>query len=110
MSPWIFLALAIASEIIATTSLRASEGFSRLVPSILVVIGYGFAFFFLSRALTGVPLGVAYAIWSGVGTAVIAVIGALVFKDGFNAWTIVGILLIVSGVFVLNVLGTVKHT
>jgi multidrug transporter EmrE-like cation transporter len=110
LSPWLFLALAIGCEIIATTSLRASEGFSKLVPSVIVVIGYGLAFFFLSRALAGVPLGVAYAVWSGVGTAVIAVIGVVVFRDAFNWWTVVGILLIVSGVFVLNLLGSARHT
>jgi small multidrug resistance pump len=109
MPPFGFLALAIVFEIIATSFLRASEGFTRPVPSLIVVAGYVAAFYFLSQALKGVPIGVAYAIWSGVGTAAISVIGAVVFRDSFNIWTVVGILLIVSGVFVLNLLGGASH-
>ncbi|MBW4437917.1 MAG: multidrug efflux SMR transporter [Pleurocapsa minor GSE-CHR-MK-17-07R] len=109
MPPFVFLAIAIIFEIIATSFLRASEGFTKLVPSIIVVLGYVGAFYCLSQALKGVPIGVAYAIWSGIGTAAISVIGAVVFKDSFNIWTVVGILLIVSGVFVLNLLGGASH-
>lgn len=109
MSPWTYLFLAIGFEIVATSSLRASESFTRPLPAAVTVVGYVCAFFFLSRALQGVPLGVAYAVWSGVGTAVIALIGVVIYRDPVNLWTIVGILLIVSGVFVLNMLGATRH-
>lgn len=109
MSPWGYMFLAIGFEIIATSSLRASEGFTRLLPSVVTVVGYVCTFVLFSRALQGVPLGVAYAVWSGVGTACIALIGVLIYRDPVNVWTIVGIALIVSGVFVLNLLGAVRH-
>lgn len=105
MSPYLLLAFAIGAEIVATSSLRLSEGFTRLVPSIVVVIGYGLAFYLLSLALKEIPLGIAYAIWSGVGTAITAVIAAILFRDTFNLWTVVGIFLVISGVAVINLLG-----
>lgn len=109
MSPFVYLALAIGSELIATSSLRASEGFTKLVPSIVVVVGYGFAFYMLSQALRSINIGTAYAIWSGVGTAGIAIIGALVFRETLNLWSIIGIVLIIAGVLILNLLGGAQH-
>lgn len=102
MSPWIYLSVAIVSEVIATSALKAAEGFTRLVPSLVVVTGYALAFYFLSLTLKTVPLGVAYAIWSGAGVALIALIGWAWYGQALDAIALVGIALIVAGVVVLN--------
>ncbi|MFN8528073.1 MAG: multidrug efflux SMR transporter [Anaerolineae bacterium] len=109
MSPFAYLMVAIVSEVIATSSLRLSDGFSKLVPSIVVVFGYVIAFYMLSQALKGMKIGEAYAIWSGIGTAGIAIVGLVIFHEPLNAWSIVGIVLIVAGVLVINLLGGVSH-
>ncbi len=103
MQVWIFLALAIVTEVAATSALKASDGFSRLGPSLVVVVGYAAAFYFLSLTLRTIPVGVAYAVWSGAGVALIALIGWLVFGQALDAPAIIGVLLIVAGVVVLNV-------
>lgn len=100
---WLYLAIAIVSEVIATSALKASDGFSRLGPSLLVVAGYAIAFACLSLTLRTIPVGVAYAIWSGVGIALIALIGWLAFGQSLDLAAIVGLALIVAGVVVLNV-------
>lgn len=102
MNAWGYLSLAILAEVIATSALKASSGFTQLVPSIVVIAGYGTAFYCLSLALRSVPLGVAYAIWSGAGTALIALIGVVLYKQKLDPAAIVGIGLIVAGVLVLN--------
>jgi small multidrug resistance pump len=102
MQPWLFLALAIASEVIATSALKAADGFSRAAPSVVVVVGYVAAFYFLSLALRAIPVGVAYAIWSGVGIALIALIGWALYGQRLDAVAIAGLLLIVAGIVVLN--------
>ena len=102
MNAWGYLSLAILAEVIATSALKASNGFSQLVPSIVVIAGYGTAFFCLSLALRQVPLGVAYAIWSGAGTALIAIIGMVLYKQKLDPAAMLGIGLIVAGVLVLN--------
>lgn len=102
MSAWAYLSLAILAEVIATSALKASSGFSQLWPSIVVIAGYGVAFHCLSLALRSVPLGIAYAIWSGAGTALIALIGVVLYKQKLDAAAICGIGLIVAGVLVLN--------
>lgn len=102
MKQWAFLAIAIVSEVIGTSALKASEGFSKFWPSALVVAGYGVAFYFLSMTLESIPVGVAYAIWSGVGVALIAMLGWLIFGQKLDAPAIIGILLIVTGVVVMN--------
>jgi small multidrug resistance pump len=102
MNAWAYLSLAILAEVIATSALKASSGFSQLWPSIIVVTGYGIAFYCLSLALRSVPLGIAYAIWSGAGTALIALIGVVLYKQKLDAAAICGIGLIVAGVLVLN--------
>jgi small multidrug resistance pump len=110
MQQWLFLAIAIVSEVIATSALKASEGFSRLWPSLIVVAGYATAFYCLSLTLKTIPIGVVYAIWSGVGIALIALIGWLVFGQSLDAAAIIGMLLIIAGVVVLNVFSkTVAH-
>lgn len=102
MHAWAYLGLAIVAEVIATSALKASNGFSQLMPSIVVIAGYGTAFYCLSLALRSVPLGMAYAIWSGVGTALIALIGVVLYKQKLDLAGIAGIGLIVAGVLVLN--------
>ncbi len=106
MKTFLLLFLAILAEVVATSALKASDGFTRLIPSFLVVVGYGAAFTCLSLTLKTLPLGVAYAIWSGVGTALVAVIGWLYYKQQLDLPAILGITLIISGAVVLNVFST----
>ncbi len=103
MREWLFLAIAIVSEVVATSALKASDGFTRFVPSSVVVVGYALAFYCLSLTLRTIPIGVVYAIWSGVGIALISIIGWLVFHQRLDTPAIVGICLIIAGVVVLNV-------
>lgn len=100
---WFLLAIAIVSEVIATSALKASEGFTKLGPTLIVVAGYGVAFYFLSLTLKVVPVGIAYAIWSGAGVALIAVIGWVFFGQALDLPAVLGLSLIVAGVVVLNV-------
>ena len=97
-----YLAVAIVAEVIATSALKASEGFSRLVPSLAVVAGYGIAFFCLSLTLRTIPVGIVYAIWSGVGIVLIALAGYFVFGQVLDAPALIGMGLIVAGVLVIN--------
>ena len=102
MQKWFFLVVAIISEVAGTSALKSAEGFTKFWPSTVVVVGYASAFYFLSLTLKTIPVGIAYAVWSGVGTALIALI-AWVFMGQKLDWpAVVGILLIVSGVLVLN--------
>ncbi|MEV6328030.1 multidrug efflux SMR transporter [Streptomyces sp. NPDC051909] len=99
------LAGAIAAEIAATTSMKYSEGFTRLGPSLVTGAGYLLAFALLARALKTLEVGTAYAIWSGVGTAAVAAIGALFLGESMNLAKIAGLVLIIAGVAVLNLGG-----
>ena len=105
MTGWMYLAVAIVAEIAATSALRASHGFSELWPSLATVAGYALAFAALAQALKSVELGVAYAIWSAAGTAVIALIGIAVFGEPSSLAKWGGIALIVAGVVLLNLHG-----
>lgn len=110
MQQWVFLSVAIASEVVATSALKTSEGFSRLWPSLIVTVGYVSAFYFLSLTLKTIPIGVAYAIWSGVGVALIALIAWVFFGQALDTPAVIGLSLIVTGVVVLNVFSkTVSH-
>jgi len=100
---WLYLAIAIISEVIATSALKAADGFTRWGPSVLVVVGYASAFYFLSLTLRSIPLGIVYAIWAGVGIALIALVGWIVYHQSLHLWALLGIGLIVAGVVVLNV-------
>ncbi len=102
MKNWLYLAVAILAEVIATSSLRASDGFTRLWPSLLVVTGYGVAFYFLSLTLRAIPVGIAYAVWSGVGIVLVSLIAWIGFGQKLDAPAVLGIGLIISGVVVLN--------
>ena len=108
MKTYFLLFLAILAEVIATSALKASESFTRLMPSILVVVGYGVAFTCLSMTLKTLPLGVAYAIWSGVGTALVAVVGWLVYRQHLDLPAIAGVVLIIAGTIVLNLFSKVS--
>ncbi|MFE2068873.1 DMT family transporter [Streptomyces sp. NPDC059467] len=102
---YLTLAGAIAAEVAATTAMKYSDGFSRLWPSLLTALGYVVSFLLLARTLKTVPIGTAYAIWSGAGTATVAVIGLMLFGEGLNLVKVAGIVLIVGGVVVLNLGG-----
>ena len=99
---WLYLGIAIVAEVIGTSALKAAEGFTRLVPSVVVVVGYLVAFYFLSLTLRTIPVGVAYAIWSGVGIVLIALIGWLALGQPLDAPALAGIALIIAGVVVIN--------
>ena len=102
MNKWVLLGFAIISEVIATSSLKSTEGFTKLWPSILVLIGYSAAFYFLSLTLDTIPIGIAYAVWSGIGIAGIALVSVLFFDQRLDAAAIIGMGLIVAGVIVLR--------
>jgi small multidrug resistance pump len=107
---YLFLAAAIVSEVVATSCLKASEGFSRLGPSVVTVVGYLVAFYCLSQVLTSIPTGVAYAIWSGVGIVLVTLVSWIVYRQRLDAAAIVGLALIVAGVIVVNLFSrTVQH-
>ncbi|HBC5064442.1 SMR family transporter [Proteus mirabilis] len=99
-----YLILAIISEVIATTVLKASDGFSRLYPSIVVVVGYCFSFWALSQVVKVIPLGIAYAIWSGLGIVLVSVAAVFVYQQKLDLPAIVGMTLIIAGVLVINLL------
>ncbi|WP_024891150.1 DMT family transporter [Luteimonas huabeiensis] len=99
---WLYLAVAIVAEVIATSMLKASDGFSRLWPSLIVVVGYGVAFYCLSLTLRTIPVGIAYAVWSGAGIVLVSLVAWLGFGQKLDAPAVAGIALIVAGVMVLN--------
>ncbi|GAA1214697.1 multidrug efflux SMR transporter [Kitasatospora nipponensis] len=103
--PYLLLALAIAAEVCATTCLKLTDGFSRLLPSVAVVLGYALSFALLGRALRAIPVSVAYAVWSGAGTAAVAAIGVAAFGESMGRLQWLGIALVIAGVVVLNLRG-----
>lgn len=110
MRTYFILFLAIAFETAATSFLKQSEQFTRLWPSVITVLGYIGAFYCLSVVLKSIPVGIAYAIWSGVGIILIALIGWLAFKQHLDMPAIVGLILIIAGVLVINVFSkSVSH-
>lgn len=104
MNPWLLLTGAIACEVVATSALKASAGFTRLAPSLLVAVGYSAAFWLLSLTLRSIPVGMAYAIWSGLGTVLIALVGWWLYGQRLDAAAVAGMALIVAGVLVMNLL------
>jgi len=99
----LYLLIAILFEIIATTYLKKSEEFSKLFPSIITIVGYLVAFYFLSLSLRTIPVGIAYAIWSGVGIVLITIIGILVFKQTPDLPALIGLIFIIIGVAIINI-------
>tara|TARA_R110002020_G_scaffold16586_10_gene58613 strand:- start:69 stop:401 length:333 start_codon:yes stop_codon:yes gene_type:complete len=102
MSGFVFLAIAIVGEVIATSFLRASNGFSELWPSVVVVVGYAITFYFFSLALQSIPVGIAYAIWSGIGIVLIALIAYFAYGQTLDLPALLGMGLILAGVLVIN--------
>ena len=103
------LGVAILAEVIATSFMKQSNGFTKLGPSIVTAIGYGIAFFCLSQVLKTIPTGVAYAIWSGVGIVLITLVGWLVFGQKMDAPALIGMALIIAGVVTMNVFSKAGH-
>lgn len=103
MSHWLYLSVAIVAEVVGTSFLKSAEGFTRLAPSLAVAVSYGIAFLFLGLALKTLPVGVAYAIWAGVGVALIAMAGYVFFGQRLDAPAVLGIGLIIAGVVVIQV-------
>lgn len=100
---WMWLAVGIVSEVVATLSLRSSEGFSRVGPSVVVVLGYALAFYALSQSLVrGMQIGHAYAIWAGIGVAVVAVLGTVLFGEHLSAAQFGGLALVIAGIVILE--------
>ena len=104
MQTFIILFFAILSEVIATTSLKLSNGFTKPIPSVVVVIGYGLSFYLLSLALKAMPIGVAYAIWSGVGLILTVITGMIIWRETLDWARVVGIVLILAGIVFINVI------
>ena len=100
--PQLYLALAIVAEVIATSALKASDGLTRLGPSLVVVVGYVLAFYFLALVLRSIPVGVAYAVWAGLGIVLIALVGWLLYDQVPDWPAVLGMALIVAGVLVIN--------
>lgn len=107
---YLYLGIAIVSEVVATTALKASDGFTQWWPSVVTVVGYAIAFYCLALTLRVIPTGVAYAIWSGVGIVLISAVGWAVFRQSLDLPAVVGMGLIIAGVVVINVFSsTVRH-
>ncbi len=102
MNAYLALGIAIAAEVVATSALKSSAGFTRLLPSVVVVLGYGIAFYCLSLTLKSLPVGVVYAIWSGMGIVLISLVGYLLFRQSLDAPAVLGMGLILAGVAVIQ--------
>ncbi|MFP8836082.1 DMT family transporter [Hydrogenophaga sp. XSHU_21] len=109
MNAWLLLAIAICAEVVGTTALKASEGFSRLWPALLVAAGYGTAFYCLSLVVKTIPLGIAYAVWSGLGIVLITLLAWAFYGQRIDLAGYIGMGLIVAGVLVLNVFSGAGH-
>lgn len=108
-NPWVILVIAILAETIGTTALQASQQFTRAIPSVIVVIGYGISFYLLALALKSIPVGIAYAVWSGLGIVFIAAIGRLVFAQRLDPAAVAGIGMILAGILVINLFSKAGH-
>jgi small multidrug resistance pump len=106
----LYLAVAIVAEVVATSALKSTNQFTRLGPTLVVVLGYLCAFYFLSKALVSIPVGVAYAIWSGVGIVLVAIAGAVIYREIPDRPAVLGMALIIAGVAVINLFSrTISH-
>ena len=106
---YLFLGLAIIFEVVGSSFMKASEGFTKWLPSIVVVVAYLICFYFLSLALKTIPLGVAYAIWAGLGIVLTAMVSVFIFKQKLDSPAIIGILFIVIGVVIMNFFSKTSH-
>ena len=100
---YLYLAIAIVAEVSATSALKASAEFTRLIPSLIVIIGYGVAFYFLTLVLKTMPVGISYAIWAGLGIVLVAIVGAIVYKEIPGIPAMLGMALIIAGVVIIHV-------
>ncbi|MBN9484058.1 MAG: QacE family quaternary ammonium compound efflux SMR transporter [Bacteroidetes bacterium 43-93] len=105
---YVYLLIAIVSEVIATSSLKASEGLTKLWPSVLVIAGYGSALYFLSITVKVMPVGISYALWSGIGIVLVTIAGIFLYKQVPDTPAIIGMLLILIGVLVINIFSKTK--
>lgn len=102
MNHWLALTLAVIAEVLATSALKASEEFTQLIPSLVVVVGYGAAFYFMTISLRAMPLGVMYAIWSGLGIVLVSIIGWVYYEQVLDVPALIGMALIVAGVVIIQ--------
>ena len=107
---YLYLSIAIIAEVVGTSALKASREFTNFVPSLIVVVGYGVAFYFMTLALRSIPIGITYAVWSGVGIVLITIAGVFLYKEIPDLPAIIGMGFIISGVVVIHVFSkTVSH-
>jgi len=107
---YIYLAIAIVTEVAATSALKASEEFTKLIPSLIVIVGYGVAFYLLTLVLRTIPVGITYAVWAGLGIVLVALVGAILYKQIPDIPAVIGMGLICSGVVIINVFSkTISH-
>ena len=106
MLPWLFLSVAIVAEVVGTSFLKASAGFTKPLPVVAVVLGYGLSFYFLSLTLETLPVGIAYAVWSGVGLVLITAVAWVAFGQTLDLPAVIGMGLILAGVLILNLFST----
>ncbi|MCP4009159.1 MAG: multidrug efflux SMR transporter [Proteobacteria bacterium] len=108
--PYLYLTIAIVTEVVATSALKASAEFTKLFPSLIVIVGYGISFYFMTLVLRTIPIGITYAVWSGVGIVLVAVVGALLYRQVPDLPAIIGMGLIIIGVVVIHVFSkTISH-
>ncbi|MEQ5803173.1 SMR family transporter [Halomonas sp. H10-9-1] len=108
MMAFVYLALAIVAEVVGTTALKASEGFTKLWPSVTVMVGYGLAFYLLALVLRSIPVGIAYAIWAGLGIVLVTVAGAVLYGEKPDLPALLGIAMIIGGVAVIQLFSAVS--
>ncbi|MBW2558287.1 MAG: QacE family quaternary ammonium compound efflux SMR transporter [Deltaproteobacteria bacterium] len=107
---YMYLAVAIVAEVVATSALKASEEFTRWIPGIIVVIGYGISFYYMTLALRYIPLGITYAVWAGLGIVLVTVAGVVLYKQMLDMPAIIGIGLIIAGLIVISLFSkTISH-
>ena len=107
---YLYLAIAIVAEVTATSALKASDEFTKIIPVLIIITGYGIAFYFMTLVLRTIPIGITYAVWSGLGIVLVAIVGAVLYKQIPDTPAIIGMGLIITGVAVINIFSkTVSH-
>ena len=107
---YLYLAIAIIAEVTATSALKASDEFTKIIPVLIIIVGYGIAFYFMTLVLRTIPIGITYAVWSGLGIVLVAIVGAVLYKQIPDTPAIIGMGLIITGVAVINIFSkTVSH-
>jgi small multidrug resistance pump len=107
---YLYLSIAILAEVAATSALKASEEFTKVIPILIIIVGYGVAFYCMTLVLRTIPIGVTYAVWSGLGIVLVALVGAVLYKQIPDTPAIIGMVFIITGVAVINIFSkTVSH-